>query len=133
MKLKEEISAAEALFGFCGWLTTRKERTKMSSSDNAAPVADLVGKFCKVQKLKEPRERFTDYLKRMKESKKEDKMKTYQDFLEAEGKGQGGGTAEGPGGDCICPKCGEVSTHQTGIPCTERKCPKCGTMMKRKV
>ena len=52
--------------------------------------------------------------------------------LQEEGKGQGGGTGEGPGGDCVCPKCGEVVTHQTGIPCNERKCPKCKTEMTRK-
>lgn len=67
--LKEEISASEALFGFCGWLTSRKEKTKMSSSDNAAPIAELINKFNKVNKLKAPRENFADYLKRIKEEK----------------------------------------------------------------
>jgi len=60
-------------------------------------------------------------------------MKNFKEFLEADEQGQKGGTAEGPGGDCICPKCGEIISHDTGIPCKERKCPKCGTMMVRKL
>ncbi|MBN1617725.1 hypothetical protein JW887_00075 [Candidatus Dojkabacteria bacterium] len=30
---------------------------------------------------------------------------------------------------CTCPKCGYKEAHTRGIPCTEKKCPKCGTMM----
>jgi len=47
------------------------------------------------------------------------------------GRGQGGGFAEGPGGYCVCPKCGERETHQSGAPCNEHKCPKCGSTMTR--
>ena len=47
------------------------------------------------------------------------------------GQGQGGGFAAGPGGYCVCPNCGERATHQTGSPCYEQKCPKCGTAMTR--
>jgi len=36
-----------------------------------------------------------------------------------------GGTAE-----CVCPKCGEKSPHNRGIPCTECKCSKCDTPMR---
>ena len=35
-----------------------------------------------------------------------------------------GGTAE-----CICPKCGEKTPHQRGIPCFNVLCPKCKTPM----
>jgi hypothetical protein len=45
--------------------------------------------------------------------------------------GQGGGFAKGPSGFCICPDCGEKSTHQQGSPCYEQKCPKCGAAMTR--
>lgn len=38
----------------------------------------------------------------------------------------------GPGGKCICPKCGHSIPHVTGEPCTSKACPKCGTLMMRK-
>jgi predicted RNA-binding Zn-ribbon protein involved in translation (DUF1610 family) len=31
---------------------------------------------------------------------------------------------------CVCPKCGNEITHaRRGIPCSQVKCPKCGTLM----
>ena len=30
---------------------------------------------------------------------------------------------------CTCPKCGHTMESQRGIPCTEVKCAKCGTLM----
>ena len=59
----EELSASEALFGFTGWLTTRKEKTVMSSTDDCAIIVGLVTEFCKVQNLKEPRENWDKKLK----------------------------------------------------------------------
>lgn len=50
------------------------------------------------------------------------------------GKGRGrmgGSQAAGSAGDCICPQCGQTEPHQRGVPCIERKCPKCGTVMTR--
>ena len=51
------------------------------------------------------------------------------------GKGQGrmAGTrpGAGPSGSCVCPKCGATSTHQSGIPCLNINCPKCGVKMVR--
>ena len=52
------------------------------------------------------------------------------------GKGQGrektpGGFGLGPGGNCVCPKCGEKVPHAQGAPCFQQKCPKCGTAMTR--
>ena len=50
------LNASEAIYGFCGWLTTRKEKTIMSSRNDAAPIAELIKEFCKANKLKEPRD-----------------------------------------------------------------------------
>jgi len=52
---------------------------------------------------------------------------------EAKGRGRmGGKAAAGPGGTCVCPKCGHTEDHDRTEPCTDKKCPKCGTMMTRK-
>jgi len=53
----------------------------------------------------------------------------------ARGDGQGkGGPRQGDGGatKCVCPSCGEVASHEKGKPCSETKCPKCGTAMEGK-
>ncbi len=47
------------------------------------------------------------------------------------GRGQEGGYHLGPGGKCVCPKCGQMKEHQAGVPCYDMKCPKCGTPMAR--
>ena len=52
------------------------------------------------------------------------------------GRGQGmgrmgGPKAAGPGGNCVCPSCGERVPHVVGRPCYDMTCPKCGTRMVR--
>ncbi|MFC1863097.1 hypothetical protein ACFL1Z_04065 [Thermodesulfobacteriota bacterium] len=47
------------------------------------------------------------------------------------GGGMGGGRGLGPGGDCVCPGCGNSVPHKRGTPCFEVKCPKCGQYMNR--
>jgi hypothetical protein len=37
----------------------------------------------------------------------------------------------GPGGLCICPKCGKKIPHQRGVRCGDHKCPACRTKMVR--
>ena len=49
------------------------------------------------------------------------------------GRGRGGGFAEGPGGNCICPKCGKSISHQPGVTCYNQKCPTCGSTMTREL
>jgi len=44
-----------------------------------------------------------------------------------------GGTrpGAGPGGNCVCPSCGEKVPHKQGAPCYSVNCPKCGSKMAR--
>jgi hypothetical protein len=48
-------------------------------------------------------------------------------------KGVGRVVAEGavPGGNCVCPDCGQKVPHQMGTPCYDQQCPKCGSAMMR--
>jgi hypothetical protein len=43
----------------------------------------------------------------------------------------GGPKAAGPGGECICPRCGHRVSHVAGEPCTQKTCSKCGAQMTR--
>lgn len=49
----------------------------------------------------------------------------------AGGRGRNRGGAFGPGGYCVCSKCGDKVPHQQGIKCTTVKCPNCGHPMVR--
>lgn len=49
------------------------------------------------------------------------------------GRGRDGGGGRGPGGNCICPGCGAQIAHRQGIPCTQEKCPECGSQMTREM
>jgi predicted Fe-Mo cluster-binding NifX family protein len=49
-----------------------------------------------------------------------------------QGRGRmGGPLAGGPGGTCLCPKCGHREPHERGVSCVQKQCPKCGTAMTR--
>jgi len=39
---------------------------------------------------------------------------------------------KGPGGYCVCPKCGYKIEHQRGVPCSSVQCPKCKINLERK-
>jgi len=39
---------------------------------------------------------------------------------------------KGPGGFCVCPKCGYETPHQAGMPCSSFQCPKCKINLERK-
>jgi len=48
------------------------------------------------------------------------------------GRGRMGGPfAAGPGGNCVCPKCGYQAPHMVGHPCSQNVCPECRTKMTR--
>ena len=38
---------------------------------------------------------------------------------------------QGPGGFCVCEKCGYKAKHEKGIPCSQLKCPTCKTELIR--
>lgn len=54
-------------------------------------------------------------------------------FRGGRGKGRGGGNkpGSGPGGNCVCPACGQKEPHIVGKRCIDQVCPKCGTKMIR--
>lgn len=64
-----KLTASEAIYGFCGWLTTRKEITVMSSHHDAAPIVELIKIFCEVHNLEDPKDNFADNLIPIKEKK----------------------------------------------------------------
>lgn len=48
-----------------------------------------------------------------------------------EGRGRMGGFGAGPGGSCLCPRCGYRTPHVMGTPCFQQICPQCGSKMIR--
>ncbi len=47
------------------------------------------------------------------------------------GRGRMGGRSLGVGGECVCPNCGHRVSYQRGTPCTQLRCPNCGSQMAR--
>ena len=62
MKMNDKLNASEAVFGFCGWITSRKQRICASAKDDTAPWAGLAEEFCKVNKLANPRKNWNKNL-----------------------------------------------------------------------
>lgn len=60
--MKDKLSASEALYGFCAWLTTRNKITKMGSTEDCGVVTDLIEEFCSVNSLPPPSEKWTENL-----------------------------------------------------------------------
>lgn len=58
----DKLTASEALFGFCGWLTTRADVTEMSAQHDSAGIADLIQEFCVANGLAEPADDWGDKL-----------------------------------------------------------------------
>jgi len=42
-----------------------------------------------------------------------------------------GGKGLGPGGKCVCRKCGYSVPHKRGVPCFKLRCPNCGSKLER--
>lgn len=59
---KQQLTPSEAVYGFAGWLTCRKEKTVMSACDDAAPIAELVEQFCDANNLSEISENWPNNL-----------------------------------------------------------------------
>jgi len=47
------------------------------------------------------------------------------------GRGRKKGGSFGPGGYCVCTKCGKKVPHKKSVECTTLKCPECGNTMIR--
>lgn len=62
-KVMGELTASEAIFAFCAWLTTREKKTVMGSTANCAPVVELIKEFCATNHLTAPRDNYTDFFK----------------------------------------------------------------------
>lgn len=61
--MKNKLNASEALFGFCGWLTTQEDETKMSSSNECADIAQKIKLFIDTNHLPEVRKHWDKNLK----------------------------------------------------------------------
>lgn len=59
---EDGLSASEAIYGFCAWLTCREERICMGSAENCAPVVELIKAFCERNDLADPRDGWEDNL-----------------------------------------------------------------------
>jgi len=60
--MEDFMTGSEALYGFCGWLTTRDEITEMGASKDCAPIVELIKTFCDKNNLVEPRKNWEDCL-----------------------------------------------------------------------
>lgn len=54
-----------------------------------------------------------------------------QGLGQGQGRGRQGGSAAGPDGVCVCPRCGHAQPHQRGVPCAQAECPQCGAALRR--
>lgn len=62
-KVPDNLSPSEAVYAFAAWLTTKKEKTVFSGTDDATQAADLVKQFTDSQGFAEPREDFFSRIK----------------------------------------------------------------------
>ncbi len=60
--MMNKMNGSESIFGFVGWLTTRRESITMGAAYDAAAPCDLIAEFCRVNNLPEPRQGWEDNL-----------------------------------------------------------------------
>jgi hypothetical protein len=63
---QEQLTPAEAVYAFVGWLTARTTPTIMSAKHNAAPVADRVAEFLNAYEIEQPTADFQKKVKKLK-------------------------------------------------------------------
>lgn len=61
------ITASEALYAFCGWLSTRDKPTVMGNKDACQPIADRIKQFINAYELPLPRDGWEKLLVEIKE------------------------------------------------------------------
>lgn len=64
--------------------------------------------------------------RKLENSRKKIKLGQGKGIGQEGGRGRNKGGAYGPGGFCVCTKCGEKVQHRQGVKCTTLKCPECG-------
>lgn len=61
-ELRDEMSASEAVFGFCAWLTGREELVVFLKNHNSDSIDGLIKEFCKINELAKPRKTWINNL-----------------------------------------------------------------------
>jgi hypothetical protein len=56
------ITASEALYAFCAWLTGRKNSVVLGASHDCSPIPKLIDSFIESQRLGSVRDNYNDYL-----------------------------------------------------------------------
>ena len=55
-----KLNASEALYGFMGWLTSRKEKVEFGANCDASPAVNLIEAFRQANGLNEPNQVIRD-------------------------------------------------------------------------
>lgn len=56
--MKSEMNSREAIYLFCGWLTSRNQVTEMGSTKDCAGIPELIEEFCNKNNLPVISERY---------------------------------------------------------------------------
>ena len=60
--MKNEISASDAVYGFCAWLTGQEEVTEFGAHKDCAVIVERVKQFLEVNNLDEPSDSYPENL-----------------------------------------------------------------------